>query len=150
MLRYIIGVSLIAIAIMLIRRLAAGRMPRRYQYALWLLIPLYMIASPFIKINVTVTEEISSLIPANVEQAIYEKVYSNDALPYQDFEKDDASDMIFGMTDEQAVTSEKAASGITAAAPTFCRSRATFRSGFIYGKTTNPSFARICVALIVS
>ena len=76
MLRYIIGVSLIAAAIMLIRRLAGGRMLRRHQYALWLLIPLYMIASPFIKINVPVAEEISNLIPANMEQVIYENVYS--------------------------------------------------------------------------
>ena len=101
MLRYIIGVSLIAAAIMLIRRLAGGRMLRRHQYALWLLIPLYMIASPFIKINVPVAEEISSLIPANVEQVIYENVYSNDALPLSDVENADASDMVFEMSGEQ-------------------------------------------------
>ena len=41
-------------------------------------------------------------------------------------------------------------SGITAAAPAFCRSLATFKSGFIYGRTTNPSFAKISVAFIVS
>lgn len=101
MLRYIIGVSLIAAAIMLIRRLAGGRMLRRHQYALWLLIPLYMIASPFIKINVPVAEEISNLIPANVEQVIYENVYSNDALPLSDVENADASDMVFEMSGEQ-------------------------------------------------
>ena len=101
MLRYIIGVSLIAAAIMLIRRLASGRMLRRHQYALWLLIPLYMIASPFIKINVPVAEEISSLIPANVEQVIYENVYSNDALPLSDVENADSSDTVFEMSGEQ-------------------------------------------------
>ena len=42
------------------------------------------------------------------------------------------------------------ASGITAAAPALTRSRAAFRSGYIYGMTTNPSFAKISVARIVS
>ena len=40
--------------------------------------------------------------------------------------------------------------GITHAAPALTRSLAAFRSGYIYGITTNPSFARISVALIVS
>ena len=40
--------------------------------------------------------------------------------------------------------------GITAAAPAFTRSLAAFKSGYIYGITTNPSLARISVALIVS
>ena len=43
-----------------------------------------------------------------------------------------------------------AASGITAAAPTFTNSRATFKSGYIYGITIKPSAANISVALIVS
>ena len=55
MLRYIIGVTLIAAAIMLIRRLADGRMLKRHQYAIWLLIPLYMLISPFLKISVPVS-----------------------------------------------------------------------------------------------
>ena len=42
------------------------------------------------------------------------------------------------------------ARGIILAAPAFTKSRATFKSGYIYGITTNPSFARISVALIVS
>ena len=42
------------------------------------------------------------------------------------------------------------ASGITQAAPAFTKSLAAFKSGYIYGITTNPSFARISVALIVS
>ena len=43
-----------------------------------------------------------------------------------------------------------AASGMMEAAPAFTRSRATFRSGYIYGITTKPSFARISVARMVS
>ena len=42
------------------------------------------------------------------------------------------------------------ASGITVAAPAFTRSRAVFKSGYIYGITTKPSFARISVAFTVS
>ena len=41
-------------------------------------------------------------------------------------------------------------SGITQAAPAFTRSLAAFRSGYMYGMTTKPSFARISVALMVS
>ena len=43
-----------------------------------------------------------------------------------------------------------AASGMMEAAPALTRSRATFRSGYIYGITTKPSFARISVARMVS
>ena len=42
------------------------------------------------------------------------------------------------------------ASGITAAAPASTRSLAVFRSGYMYGITTKPSFARISVAFTVS
>ena len=42
------------------------------------------------------------------------------------------------------------ASGMMAAAPAFCISRAAFRSGYIYGRTTKPSLARISMHLTVS
>ena len=42
------------------------------------------------------------------------------------------------------------ANGITAAAPALTRSRAVYRSGYMYGSTTNPSFASISVAFTVS
>ena len=64
MLRYIIGVSLIAIVIMIIRCLSNGKMLKRHQYAMWLLIPIYMIVSPFLKISVPIAEELEMLIPA--------------------------------------------------------------------------------------
>ena len=106
MLRYIIGVSLIAVAIMIIRRLASGRMLKRHQYAIWLLIPIYMLAAPFIKINVTVADSLSNLIPDNVEQVIYEKAYGNDVLPAEDLEKTDDADMVFAMENDQAAAVE--------------------------------------------
>ena len=43
-----------------------------------------------------------------------------------------------------------APSGMTAAAPALARSRAVLRSGYIYGMTMKPSFARISVARTVS
>ena len=108
MLRYIIGVTLIAAAIMLIRRLADGRMLRKHQYALWLLIPLYMLISPFLRIKVTVTDEISSLIPDAFEKAVYENAYIEDAEPFAELEKDDLPEVVFeqGEVQEQAEDTE--------------------------------------------
>ena len=54
MLRYIFGVSLITAVIMIVRALTDGKMLRKHQYALWLLIPVFMIISPFIKIGIPV------------------------------------------------------------------------------------------------
>ena len=70
MLRYIIGISLIAIVIMIIRHLSNGKILKRHQYAMWLLIPVYMIVSPFIKISIPVAEELNFLIPAGTETVI--------------------------------------------------------------------------------
>lgn len=106
MLRYIIGVSLIAAAIMLIRRLASGRMLKRHQYAIWLLIPIYMVIGPFIKINVPVAEEISSIMPATVEQAIYEKAYGNVVLPAGDVGNTDVPDAVFAMENDKTAAIE--------------------------------------------
>ena len=54
MLRYIFGVSLITAVIMIVRALTDGKMLRKHQYALWLLILVFMIISPFIKIGIPV------------------------------------------------------------------------------------------------
>ena len=101
MLRYIIGVTLIASAIMLIRRLASGRMLKKHQYAIWLLIPIYMIVSPFLKISVPIADELSSLIPVTVEKAVYENAYISDVL---ELEKSDSEDIV----SEQAGGQEQA------------------------------------------
>jgi dienelactone hydrolase len=108
MFRYIIGVTLIAAAIMLIRRLADGRMLKRHQYALWLLIPLYMLISPFLKISVPVADEISSLIPAAFENAVYDNTYIDDVVPFAELEKDDLPEVLFeqGEVQEQAEDTE--------------------------------------------
>ena len=62
MLRYIIGISLIAILIMIVRAISDGKIQRRHQYALWLFIPLYMVVSPFLSINVPVNESVYSAL----------------------------------------------------------------------------------------
>ena len=67
MLRYIIGISVISIVIMIIRHLSKGKILKIHQYALWLMIPLCMILFPFLKIGVTVPEALSSIIPVKTE-----------------------------------------------------------------------------------
>ena len=56
MLRYIIGISMVTVLIMIIRRISDGKILKKHQYALWLLIPVYMIVSPFLKINLPILE----------------------------------------------------------------------------------------------
>ena len=60
MLRYVIGISFITVVIILIRALTNGKVLKKYQYAMWLLIPIYMIVFPFVKINVPLAEKIST------------------------------------------------------------------------------------------
>ena len=67
MLHYVIGISLITIAIIVIRRLSDGKIQRRLQYAIWILIPIYMILSPFIKINVPINDELYYLFTTKIE-----------------------------------------------------------------------------------
>lgn len=74
MIRYIIGVSLVAVVIMIIRVLTDGKILKRHQYALWLLIPIYMIASPFLKINVPVANELNADFLENTVIADFEEV----------------------------------------------------------------------------
>ena len=60
MLRYVIGISFITVVIILIRALTNGKVLKKYQYAMWLLIPIYMFFFPFVKINVPLAEKIST------------------------------------------------------------------------------------------
>lgn len=58
--RYVIGISFITVVIILIRALTNGKVLKKYQYAMWLLIPIYMIVFPFVKINIPLAEKIST------------------------------------------------------------------------------------------
>ena len=78
MLRYIIGISILTIGIIFVRALSNGKILRRYQYAFWIVIPLYMILMPFIKIDVPAAEIWNALVTPKTETAINE-VADNDS-----------------------------------------------------------------------
>ena len=59
MLRYIIGITLITAGLILIRALSNGKILKKHQYALWLIIPAFMILFPLVKF----------VIPAALEKA---------------------------------------------------------------------------------
>lgn len=65
MLRYIIGISVLTIGIIILRALTDGKILRKHQYALWLAIPVFMAVSPFLRISIPV----DALIPVKTEQA---------------------------------------------------------------------------------
>lgn len=84
MLRYIIGISLVAALIMIIRKLSDGKILKKHQYALWLLIPLYMIVSPFLKVNLPILEAPSVPVVTTQTELVPENGTSNvDAEPIQ-------------------------------------------------------------------
>lgn len=141
MLRYIIGVTLVAAAIMLIRRLAGGRMLKRHQYAIWLLIPLYMAVSPFLKISVPVADELSSFIPVTVEKAVYENAYINDVF---ELEKADSEDIVFEQAkeQEQAIQNQAVNNEVTA--------KEAVRKPVSTGAVLNGIYITVTAAIIVA
>ena len=57
MLRYIIGISLISVGVIIIRAISSGKILKKHQYAIWLIIPICMILLPFVKINIPAMQE---------------------------------------------------------------------------------------------
>ena len=53
MLRYFLGLSLLTASIIAIRFFADKKISRKFQYALWILIPVYMCIAPFFTIDVS-------------------------------------------------------------------------------------------------
>ena len=78
MLRYVIGISFITVVIILIRALTNGKVLKKYQYAMWLLIPIYMIVFPFVKINLPLAEKIS--IPFQTKNNTVNEVFVDNSL----------------------------------------------------------------------
>lgn len=74
MLRYIIGVSLITIGIIVVRALSNGKVLKKHQYAFWIVIPLYMILSPFIKFELPSIDLMKPAASAEIETTEYEEV----------------------------------------------------------------------------
>ena len=87
MLRYIIGITILTIGVIIVRALSNGKIFRKYQYAFWIAIPLYMILLPFVKIDVPVAEIWNNIFISKTETAIYE-VTNNDspAVIVEDFQ----------------------------------------------------------------
>ena len=78
MLHYIIGITVLTLGIIIIRALSNGKVLHKHQYAFWIVIPLYMILMPFIKIDVSVADIWNTMfVPKNVT-ATYE-VADNDS-----------------------------------------------------------------------
>lgn len=63
MLRYIIGISFITLVIIIVRALSDGKILKRHQYAIWLIIPVCMILLPFLNINVQIVKENETVLP---------------------------------------------------------------------------------------
>ena len=74
MLRYIIGVSLITIGIIVVRALSNGKVLKKHQYAFWIVIPLYMILAPFIKFELPSIDLMKPAASAEIETTEYEEV----------------------------------------------------------------------------
>ena len=74
MLRYIIGVSLITIGIIIVRALSNGKVLKKHQYAFWIVIPLYMILAPFIKFELPTIDLMKPAASAEIETTEYEEV----------------------------------------------------------------------------
>ncbi|MBQ6016671.1 MAG: extracellular solute-binding protein [Clostridiales bacterium] len=74
MLRYIIGVSLITIGIIVVRALSNGKVLKKHQYAFWIAIPLFMILAPFIKFDLPEIDLMKPSSSIQVETAEYEEV----------------------------------------------------------------------------
>ena len=72
MLRYIIGISILTLGIIIIRALSNGKVLRKIQYTFWIVIPLYMILFPFIRIDLPNEADLKSLFSHDAETITYE------------------------------------------------------------------------------
>lgn len=67
--RCLLGVSFIAVAIMLVRKLAGSKMSRRFVYGMWLAVPVFMCVSPFVRLPLP--ESVTGAMSAVVSQMEY-------------------------------------------------------------------------------
>ena len=74
MLRYIIGITLITIGIIIVRALSNGKVLKKHQYAFWIVIPFFMMLSPFIKFSIPVNFDWNNLFPTKAETITDETV----------------------------------------------------------------------------
>ena len=74
MLRYIIGITLITIGIIIVRALSNGKVLKKHQYAFWLAIPVCMILLPFIKISLPAVDDLNQMLTKTEETVTYDSV----------------------------------------------------------------------------
>lgn len=86
MLHYIIGISILTLGIIIIRALSNGKILRKHQYAFWIVIPLFMMLSPFIRFNIPVSVDWNTLFSAKAETT--SDNLSEDVAPYVQDNKD--------------------------------------------------------------
>ena len=72
MLRYIIGISVLTLGIIIVRALSNGKVLRKLQYAFWIVIPLYMILFPFIKIDLPNEADLKPWLSHDAETTTYD------------------------------------------------------------------------------
>ena len=72
MLHYIIGISVLTIGIIIVRTLSNGKILRKHQYAFWIVIPLFMLLSPFIRFDLPVSVDWNVLFSAKAETTVAE------------------------------------------------------------------------------
>ena len=73
------GISLTTVGILIVRALSNGKVLKKHQYAFWIVIPVFMLLSPFIRFNIPFNVDLNSLFPEKTETVTVETV--NDAAP---------------------------------------------------------------------
>ena len=78
MLRYIIGISLITLVLIILRKVMGDRISKTLRYCLWVIVPLYMVLAPFYSIDVVVPSKMN-VVSEQVNQI--EMVTNGDLVP---------------------------------------------------------------------
>lgn len=107
MLRYIIGISFLAVVIILLRRLIEGKILKKHQYAIWLIIPVYMLLFPFLCINIPVPDNLSAFFAAT-EKAVIKTVSDTEETAALPAAEQSASKVYAGDQQEASVQHENA------------------------------------------
>ena len=107
MLRYIIGISFLAVVIILLRRLIEGKILKKHQYAIWLIIPVYMLLFPFLCINIPVSDNLSAFFAAT-EKAVIKTVSDTEETAALPAAEQSASKVYSGDQQEASVQHENA------------------------------------------
>ena len=81
MLRYILGLSLLTASLIAIRYIVDKMISRKFQYALWILIPIYMCIAPFFTINISLPAKEVIVQEQTTETAEILNIDTTDVVP---------------------------------------------------------------------